>query len=152
VVSIDVGNPAFNVIPASASARFNVRFNDRWTAATVERFVRDVLDRAGAGAYSLAIQPGASESFLTRSDALIGPLAAAIESVTGLRPEPSTNGGTSDARFFKGMCPAVEFGLVSQTIHQVDEHVAIDDLHRLTAIYRRFVEAFLAGGTARAPA
>jgi succinyl-diaminopimelate desuccinylase len=143
VVSIDVGNPAFNIIPATASARFNVRFNDRWSPATVETFVRGVLDEAGAGGYTLTIQPGASDCFLTRSEALIGRLSGAIESVTGIRPAPSTNGGTSDARFFKSVCPVAEFGLVSKTIHQVDEHVALDDLARLTAIYRRFIADFL---------
>ena len=143
VTSIDVGNRAFNVIPAEGTAHFNVRFNDRWTTAALEARLRQELDAAADGLrYELAIEPGASESFLTRSEALVGRLADAIRDVTGLSPELSTTGGTSDARFFKGVCPAVEFGLVGESMHQVDEHVRLADLDRLAAIYRRFLDRF----------
>ena len=144
VTSIDVGNRAFNVIPAEGKAHFNVRFNDCWTASTLEARLRQELDAAADGLrYELTIEPGASESFLTRSEALVDRLAGAIRDVTGLSPELSTTGGTSDARFFKGVCPAVEFGLVGESMHQVDEHVRLADLDRLTAIYRRFLDRFL---------
>ena len=146
VTSVDVGNPAFNVVPAEATARFNIRFNDQWTAETLEAWIRARLDTAdaGKGRYRLDIERGGSESFLTRSDHLITTLADAAEAVSGRRPELSTGGGTSDARFIKNYCPVVEFGLVGQTMHQIDERVPVDDLTRLTAIYRRFIEDFFA--------
>lgn len=143
VTSVDVGNPAFNVIPAEATARFNIRFNDRWTLASLEQWLRTALDGAGTP-YELALTQRGSESFLTRSEALVRPLAAAIKEETGLEPELSTGGGTSDARFFAGVCPVAEFGLVGQTMHQVDERVALADLTRLTAIYRRFLDRYFA--------
>jgi succinyl-diaminopimelate desuccinylase len=145
IVSVDVGNPAFNVIPASARARFNVRFNDQWTPQSVEAKVRATLDAAGAGGYALTIQPGASEAFLTTGGGLAEGIGATIRRETGVTPTSSTSGGTSDARFFKNYCPVIEFGLVNRTIHQVDEHVAVADLHKLTAIYRGFIADFLSG-------
>ena len=83
-----------------------------------------------------------SHVVLTRDDTLIDSLAGAVEDVIGRRPETSTGGGTSDARFIKDVCPVVEFGLVGQTMHQVDERVALAALDQLTAIYARFVEAY----------
>ncbi|HET7716853.1 MAG TPA: succinyl-diaminopimelate desuccinylase [Bauldia sp.] len=145
VTSVDVGNPASNVIPAEATARFNIRFNDRWSASRLKEFIRAELDGvAGGGPYKLKVAHE-SESFLTRSDRLIVPLAAAIREVTGLEPELSTSGGTSDARFFKGICPAIEFGLVGDTMHKIDERVAIADLLALTRIYRGFLDRFFDG-------
>ena len=151
ITSIDVGNPAFNVIPAEARARFNVRFNDRWTTQTLTAHLRAEIDAAladapGKATVKLAIELGASESFLTPSGPLTDSLSRAIGAVAGIFPSPSTGGGTSDARFFKGVCPVVEFGLVGDTIHQVDERVPLADLHQLTAIYRAFLDRFFAGG------
>jgi len=144
VTSVDVGNPASNVIPAEATARFNVRFNDRWSAASLLDFLRAELDAAPGGAsYTLAVLHQ-SESFLTRSDTVIAPLAAAIREVTGIEPELSTSGGTSDARFFKGVCPVVEFGLVGDTMHQVDERAPVADVLALTLIYRGFLDRLFA--------
>ncbi len=144
VTSVDVGNSASNVIPAEATARFNVRFNDRWSAASLLDFLRAELDAAAGGAdYTLAAMHQ-SESFLTRSDAVVAPLAAAIRDVTGIEPELSTSGGTSDARFFKGVCPVVEFGLVGDTMHQVDERAPVADLLALTRIYRGFLDRLFA--------
>ena len=143
LTSVDVGNPAFNVIPAEATARFNVRFNDRWSIASLTDFIRAELDAAADGdAYELTITHRASEWFLTRSEALIAPLSSAIKDVTGLTPDLSTGGGTSDARFFKTVCPVVEFGLVGDTMHQVDERVPVDDLRTLARIYRRFLDHY----------
>jgi succinyl-diaminopimelate desuccinylase len=151
VVSVDVGNPAFNVIPAEASARFNVRFNDQWSAESLAAFIKRELVVASEGAdFRLTVMPGASEPFLTRSEALIGGLAAAIVAETGEAPELSTTGGTSDARFFKDACPVVEFGLVGDTMHQVDERVPLADLAALTAIYRRFIAGYFSGAAADA--
>jgi len=143
VVSVDVGNPAFNVIPAEASARLNVRFNDRWSVESLSAWLRRHLDEAAPGArYELDVER-TNNWFLTRSEALIGPLSAVIAEVTGKPPELSTGGGTSDARFFKDVCPVVELGLVGDTMHQVDERVPLADLERLTLIYRRFLERSL---------
>ncbi len=146
-VSIDVGNPAWNVIPAEARARFNIRFNDQWTRQSLEAWLAERLTAAAGNsiAWSLALEPVSSDSFLTHDTALIEALAGAIRDVTGRSPELSTGGGTSDARFVKNYCPVVEFGLVGQTMHQVDERVAVDDLMALTRIYRAFLERFFAG-------
>jgi succinyl-diaminopimelate desuccinylase len=145
LTSVDVGNPAFNVIPAAASARFNARFNDHWTAETLEAHLRgQIADAAGAAEVDVAIQPGISHAFVTRPGPLTEVLTAAVREVTGVTPAPSTGGGTSDARFFKGVCPVVEFGLVGDTMHQVDERVPTADLIALTAIYRAFLTRFFA--------
>lgn len=144
VTSIDVGNPASNVIPAEAAARFNVRFNDRWSSESLLDFLRAELDSVADGAaYEIGIAHR-SEWFLTRSDALVAPLAAAIREVTGVEPELSTSGGTSDARFFKGVCPVVEFGLVGDTMHQVDERAPVADVEALARIYAGFLAHYFA--------
>jgi len=145
-VSFDVGNAAWNVIPMQAQARFNIRFNDEWTRDRLDIWLRRRLTELAGNAidWSLSLEPTSSDSFLTHDERLIASLAAAIRSVTGRDPELSTGGGTSDARFIKSYCPVVEFGLVGQTMHQVNERVAIADLKQLTQIYRTFLEAFLA--------
>jgi succinyl-diaminopimelate desuccinylase len=150
ITSIDTGNPAFNVIPAEGRARLNVRFNDGWSTATLEAHLRAEIDAAldgapGGAQVTLAVEQGASESFLTPSGPLVDSLSRAIGSVAGIFPSPSTGGGTSDARFFKGVCPVVEFGLVGDTMHQTDERVPLADLTQLTAIYRAFLDRFFAG-------
>ncbi len=151
ITSIDTGNPAFNVIPAEARAQFNVRFNDGWTTETLKahldaEIAAALSDAPGKATVRLAIEPGASEAFLTPSGPLIDSLSRAIGAVAGIFPSPSTGGGTSDARFFKGVCPVVEFGLVGDTMHQVDERVPLADLAQLTAIYRAFLDRFFAAG------
>jgi len=143
LTTIDVGNPANNVIPAQGKATFNIRFNDAHTPAGIETWLRNHFDAVG-GAYELDIQC-AGESFLTAPGPLTELVADAVERVTGRRPEHSTTGGTSDARFIKNYCPVVEFGLVGQTMHKVDEHTAVADLTGLSAIY----EAILKGVFAR---
>jgi succinyl-diaminopimelate desuccinylase len=150
VTSIDVGNPTFNVIPGEAQARFNIRFNDHWTIDGLKDWLKRELDAGAAGAhYEFTVEPGASDWFLTRSEALIGELSAAIKDAIGTPPDLSTGGGTSDARFFKPVCPVVEFGLVGDTMHQVDERVPVADLGRLTGIYRLFLERFFADAVPR---
>lgn len=141
ITSIDVGNQVVNIIPARATARFNVRFNDTWTLKSIEALIRDTLDKVGPD-YELQRTALAAESFLTSEFELLAPLTEAITEITGVTPEYSTGGGTSDARFVKDLCPVVEFGLVGDTLHQVDERVPIADLGRLTSIYRRFLELF----------
>jgi len=140
VTAIETDNRAFNVIPAEARARFNVRFNDAWTIDTLTRQIEAVVGADG----TLVIERGASDWFLTRADALLAPLSEAIHAVTGIVPEATTGGGTSDARFFKDVCPVVEFGPVGDTMHQIDERIAISELEALTEIYRRFLRAYLA--------
>ncbi len=150
VTTIDTGNAATNVIPARATASFNIRFNDTWTAETLRAEIIRRLDAAAAdGAlrpdrtpvnYEIVWADRPSHVFLTRNNALISSLSGAVAEVTGLEPKLSTTGGTSDARFIKDYCPVVEFGLVGQTMHMVDERVAVADLETLTRIYETFIE------------
>ncbi|WP_343039174.1 succinyl-diaminopimelate desuccinylase [Propylenella binzhouense] len=150
VVSVDVGNPAWNVIPGSASARFNSRFNDLWDRASlraeVERRLRLAAEAPRFSAapirWSLAEEPSPSDVFLTHDEALIGLVSRAVEEATGLRPRLSTGGGTSDARFVKDYCPVVEFGPVGTSMHQADERIGLDELERLAAVYERILDAY----------
>ena len=149
LTSIDTGNPATNVIPGSVNVKFNIRFNDGWSAETLSAEIEKRLKQAaealpdretrGPARYEISFQERPSPSFLTRDDALIGTLSEAVKSVTGRMPELSTTGGTSDARFIKDYCPVVEFGLVGKTMHMADECVALSDLETLTQIYERFI-------------
>jgi succinyl-diaminopimelate desuccinylase len=147
--TVDVGNPASNVIPAEARGTFNIRFNDRWTPDTLEAELRRRLAHAAGNrvAYTLEVAPTNAIAFMTEPDAFVGFVADAIESETGIRPKLSTTGGTSDARFIKSFCPVVEFGLVGQTMHQVDERVPVADLDRLTAIYQRVLETYFSAAS-----
>ena len=143
-VTIDTGNPATNVIPQRAMARVNVRFNSNWTRTSLEAELRQRLgsvDWQGC-TYELAVKKDASEAFFTEPGPFVDALVTAVEAETGRKPGLSTSGGTSDARFIKNYCPVVEFGLVGQTMHQVDEHVALDDLEALTRIYERVLDGF----------
>lgn len=140
ITTIDVGNPASNVIPAKGTARFNIRFNDLHTPKSLEAHISDVLEEVG-GAWDLKMAVS-GEAFLTPPGALVATVAGAVKAVTGREPELSTSGGTSDARFIKNVCPVVEFGLVGQTMHKVDEHVDVADIHTLAAIYDRVLADF----------
>jgi succinyl-diaminopimelate desuccinylase len=151
ITSIDVGNPAANVIPAKGSLAFNIRFNDSWTAETLQAEIHNRLDRAARKKtyrkdrkepveFELAWRDRPSHVFLTRDDKLIETLGRAVTAVTGRAPQASTSGGTSDARFIKDYCPVVEFGLVGKTMHMVDERVPLAELEKLTEIYGRFLE------------
>ena len=158
VTTIDIGNPATNVVPGKASASFNIRFNDSWTAETV---MAEIVRRLDAAAHDEKLRPGRtpvrydikwaerpSHVFLTRNNQLISSLSGAVETVTGLAPKLSTTGGTSDARFIKDYCPVVEFGLVGQTMHMVDERVAVADLETLTVIYETFIKRWFGDAVA----
>ena len=140
VSTIDIGNPASNVIPAAARAVLNIRFNDCWTSDKLRRWLTEKLDAVG-GRYTLDISVS-GESFLVAPGPLSDRLADAIRHVTGRTPELSTTGGTSDARFIQAYCPVVEFGLVGQTMHKVDERVDLADLAALTEIYYAFLSLF----------
>jgi succinyl-diaminopimelate desuccinylase len=140
ISTIDIANRVTNVIPATARAVFNVRFNDRWTSASIERWLRDILDTAG-GRYELQIKVS-GESFLVPPGEVSAILSAAIEQVVGRKPALSTTGGTSDARFIHRTCPCAEFGLLNQTAHKVDEHVACSEIEQLAAIYHNVLERY----------
>ena len=145
VVSVDVGNPAANVIPGEVRLAFNVRFNDLWTPELLAaEIARRVGAAAGGARTTLAFEPTNAVAFLTRPGPFTDLVAAAVLDVTGRRPELSTGGGTSDARFIKNACPVVELGLVNATIHAVDERVALDDLEALSRIYERALELYFA--------
>ncbi len=142
IASIDVGNPAANVIPGEARAVLNIRFNDRHSGASLERRLRALLEALG-GEVELATVVGA-EPFRTEEGPLTDALARAVEEVTGHRPRLDTSGGTSDARFFAPHCPVVELGLPGPTLHQVDEHVRVADIETLTRIYEAFLDRYFA--------
>ncbi len=141
--TVDVGNPAHNVIPAKAQARFNIRFNDLWTHASLA----DELRRRVAGADSackLTFHDSNASAFLTKPGPFTALFAKAVAAETGLEPKLSTTGGTSDARFIIKACPVVEFGLVGDTMHAIDERVPEQDLATLTRIYERVLTAYFA--------
>ncbi|MFC0217482.1 succinyl-diaminopimelate desuccinylase [Pseudochelatococcus lubricantis] len=145
VTTVDVGNPATNLIPGEAKAVFNVRFNDRWTLDSLKAEIEGRLARArreGDAEVSLTFDYSNAVAFLTNPGPFVDIVSAAVEAVTGRRPALSTTGGTSDARFIQACCPVVEFGPVGGTMHQVDEFVAVDDLASLTAIYRGALERY----------
>ncbi len=144
---ISVPNTATNVIPGSARANFNIRYNDLYTRAGIEAWVRERCEKAAAevGArFSLGFE-GSGDVFLTKPGQLVETMRGAIKAVTGREPALTTNGGTSDARFIKDFCPVIEVGLLNATAHQVDERVPVADLAALTAVYRRFIETYFAG-------
>ncbi len=140
--SIDVGNPAVNVIPARATASFNIRFNDIWTPERLEEEIRAVAAKAVGDAATIDFAPCNAHAFLTKPGAFVELLSRAVEELTGRRPELSTSGGTSDARFIVRDCAVVEFGLLNETIHKIDENAALEDIDRLTQIYRRLLELY----------
>ncbi len=144
--SVDVGNPASNVIPAQARAKFNIRFNDNHTQATLRALVEERLAKACGNRIRARIvwEPSNSNVFVTKPGAFTDLAVSAIEEVTGRKPELSTSGGTSDARFISGYCPVIEFGLVGQTMHQVDERTPVSDLEKLTRIYRGVLDRYFA--------
>ena len=144
VTSIDVGNAVSNVIPAAGSIRFNIRYNDLWTVGGLADWVRSriaTVDPSGT-AIDFSISGEPSRSFLSPLSGDVDTLADAIAEVTGRRPQYSTGGGTSDARFIAQYGPVVECGLVGPSMHKADEHIVISDLHGLTDIYRSFMRRF----------
>ena len=140
VTSIDVGNPAHNVIPAAARASINIRFNDQHSSESLTKWLRKRLDEVG-GRYDLQIYVS-GESFLTKPGSLSDLVSGAAAAVTGRNARLSTTGGTSDARFICNYAPVVEFGLISRTMHKVDERAAVTDIRSLTAIYGGILDRF----------
>jgi succinyl-diaminopimelate desuccinylase len=142
ITSVDVGNPASNVIPAEATAKLNIRFNDRHDAASLTAWLNEVL--AGFAPQAQCQVKCSGEAFLTRPSEATARLTAAIARATGIMPKLDTGGGTSDARFISRYCAVAEFGLVGMTMHQADECVAVSELRQLAGIYKSVIESFLA--------
>ena len=146
ITTIDCGNPATNVIPAKGTATVNIRFNDSHSGASLTAWLQDKADAVAAETgvrFDLRVSIS-GESFLTPPGAFTDLVAKAVQAETGVVPEASTSGGTSDARFVKDHCPVVEFGLVGQTMHQVDERVEVAQIVRLKTIYTRILQDYFA--------
>ncbi|MCA6112122.1 succinyl-diaminopimelate desuccinylase [Bradyrhizobium cenepequi] len=144
--SVDVGNSASNVIPGQARAKFNIRYNDNHTQESLRKLVEDRLAKVCGNRMRAHIvwEPSNSNVFVTKPGPFTDLAVAAIEAVTGRKPELSTSGGTSDARFISSYCPVIEFGLVGQTMHQIDERTPIADLEKLTRVYRGVLDRYFA--------
>ncbi|MEQ5827263.1 succinyl-diaminopimelate desuccinylase [Sulfitobacter sp. NFXS29] len=144
VVTVDTGNKATNVIPAQCRGAVNIRFNDHHSGASLSDWLRGEADKI-AEQFGLQVEVEikiSGESFITPPGALSDLVAGAVEAETGVKPELSTTGGTSDARFVKAHCPVVEFGLVGQSMHQVDEHVRVEHIEQLKSIYTRVLRNY----------
>ncbi|MGY8972464.1 MAG: succinyl-diaminopimelate desuccinylase [Sphingomonadales bacterium] len=141
VTEIDVPNDAHNVIPALAKARISIRFNDLHSGASLSEKVGAIAEKHGGSALPII----SGEPFLTPPGAFSDSIAAAVKAETGVDPEPSTTGGTSDARFLRAVCPVIEFGLVNATMHKTNEAVAVEDLATLSRIYARIARDVLGG-------
>jgi len=154
LTSIDTGNAAANVIPARVKITFNIRFNDLWNVETLKQEIEKRLNMASHAAvgnqnqaeitHHLTWLAPPADVFRTEDKKLVTQLKGAIAAVTGQEPSLSTSGGTSDARFIKDYCPVIEFGLVGQTMHQINESVPVEQVEQLTAIYHAFLEEFFA--------
>ncbi|MDE0810043.1 MAG: succinyl-diaminopimelate desuccinylase [Alphaproteobacteria bacterium] len=142
IASIDTGNTVTNVIPAKATASFNIRFNDLQSADSIESWLRELFDDVG-GTYELTTACS-SNAFVTEPGPLSEDLIVAVEQVLGVKPELSTTGGTSDARFIRAHCPVIEFGGVGKTMHKINEHVRVEDVHRLADVYHVLLTRFFA--------
>ena len=140
ITDLEVGNMAHNVIPAKAEARISIRFNDRHSGASLSEKVGAIAEKHGGVAKPII----SGEPFLTPPGEFSDIIAAAVKAETGIDPEPSTTGGTSDARFLRAVCPVIEFGLCNATMHKRDEAVAVEDLEVLSRIYARVARAALA--------
>ena len=146
ITTVDVGNPASNVIPAEAAATVNIRFNDAHSGASLSDWIEEEADRVAAD-FGIGIDARfqiSGESFVTEPGRFTALVRDAVAAETGITPEPSTSGGTSDARFVKDHCPVVEFGLVGTTMHQSDENVEVAHIRQLKAIYGRILAAYFA--------
>jgi succinyl-diaminopimelate desuccinylase len=146
--TVDVGNPATNIAPGVAKARFNTRFNDLWTSKTLFEHLKARLEKANAalgGNGTIEYQVSVSgESFYTPPGPLSELVAGAVRDVAGVECELSTTGGTSDARFIRNYCPVLEFGLIGESMHKVDEKSAIADLKMLSRVYETMLDRFFA--------
>ncbi len=146
VTTFDTGNPATNVIPASCKMTVNIRFNDSHSGASLTEWLKAQaaeIEAATGVEFSLKFKIS-GESFFTPPGELSALVSKAVEAQTGVVPEMSTSGGTSDARFVKSHCPVVEFGLVGKSMHQVDERVEVAQITQLKAIYSQILRDYFA--------
>jgi succinyl-diaminopimelate desuccinylase len=146
--TVDVGNPATNIAPGTAKARFNTRFNDLWTSKTLLAHLKERIERAnealgGTGTVEYGVQVS-GESFYTPPGPLSDLVAGAVRDIAGVETELSTTGGTSDARFIRNYCPVLEFGLVGESMHKVDEKSAVADLKMLARVYETVLDRYFA--------
>jgi succinyl-diaminopimelate desuccinylase len=146
VTTVDVGNPTTNLIPAVATARLNIRFNPAHRGADLAAWIQAEADRAAEGfPGTITLTPAISgEAFLTEQGPFTELVAGAVEAVSGQRPDLSTTGGTSDARFIRDLCPVVELGLVGRTMHAVDERAPVEEIRRLQAVYETLIRRYFA--------
>ena len=147
--TVDVGNKATNIAPGTVRARFNTRFNDLWTSQKLLAHLKERIERASAavggnGTIEYDKVEVSGESFYTPPGSLVELVAGAVRQVTGIEPELSTTGGTSDARFIARYCPVLEFGLVGESMHKVDEKSAVDDLRTLSSVYETVLDRYFA--------
>ncbi len=143
ITTVDTGNPANNVIPGEARATVNIRFNDAHSSASLTEQIRIMTTEAQIEGVRIDMQVKVSgESFVTEPNAFTDLVRASVEAETGIDPVLSTSGGTSDARFIRRIAPVVEFGVVGQTMHKADEHVALSDIVALKQVYRRIIERY----------
>ncbi|MDP3242453.1 MAG: succinyl-diaminopimelate desuccinylase [Reyranella sp.] len=146
--TVDVGNPATNIAPGTAKARFNTRFNDLWTSKTLLAHLKERIERAnealgGNGTVEYGVQVS-GESFYTPPGPLSDLVAGAVRDIAGVETELSTTGGTSDARFIRNYCPVLEFGLVGESMHKVDEKSAVADLKMQARVYETVLDRYFA--------
>ena len=146
VTTVDVGNPTTNLIPAVATARLNIRFNPAHRGADLAAWIQAEADRAAEGfPGTITLTPAISgEAFLTEQGPFTELVAGAVEAVSGQRPDLSTTGGTSDARFIRALCPVVELGLVGRTMHAVDERAPVEEIRHLQAVYETLIRRYFA--------
>ena len=147
MTSFDVGNPATNVIPARAVAKFNIRYSTEHTPDTLKALIQAQADQVKAelgGKWTVVAYEGA-DVFITEPGAFVGLVQDAVADMTGLVPKLSTSGGTSDARFVKDYCPVLELGPLNATMHQTDENIGVEELKTTTSIYARVIERYFEG-------
>jgi succinyl-diaminopimelate desuccinylase len=145
ITTLDVGNPATNLIPAEARGRLNIRFNPTHTGESLMAWLDARAKAAEVPGVTVTTEHlWSGDAFLTEPGPFVRLVQDAVEAETGLRPEASTTGGTSDARFIRALCPVLELGLVGQTMHQIDERVPVAELEALTRVYERVIRGFFA--------
>jgi succinyl-diaminopimelate desuccinylase len=149
VTTFDVGNTATNVVPARATAKFNIRFSTEHDYASLREWINAHIEevKAELGGNWITTSSEGAEAFITEPGVFVAMVQDAVQEETGLLPKLSTSGGTSDARFIKDYCPVLEFGPTNTTIHQVDERISVDELKATTQIYRRIIESYFAKST-----
>ncbi len=146
IVTVDTGNPANNVIPGEARAAVNIRFNDAHSSDSLSRIIQDMIAGSEVEGVNIAMETSVSgESFVTEPDGFTRLVQNTVATETGIEPVLSTSGGTSDARFIRRIAPVLEFGLVGQSMHKADEHVAVKDIETLERVYRRVIEGYFTG-------